>query len=98
MRAIGPGIGLWCADEGPQSHMGVDTRRRGLPATRSPPPSQSRAGRHDYDRHKSRSVCERYNIVSAGDLAEAARKLDDVAAGTVTSKTAKLAKAMVLSS
>ncbi len=28
--------------------------------------------------HKTRSVFERYNIVSGGDLAEAAKKLDQV--------------------
>jgi integrase len=34
--------------------------------------------------HKTRAVFERYNIVSHGDLTEAARKLDEFAAGTIT--------------
>jgi integrase len=33
--------------------------------------------------HKTRSVFERYNIVSEGDLAAAARRLNEIATGTV---------------
>jgi hypothetical protein len=40
--------------------------------------------------HKTRSVSERYNIVSVGDLRDAARKLD--AAGLVTTTTSQKAR------
>jgi hypothetical protein len=39
--------------------------------------------------HKTRSVFERYNIVSDGDLRDAARRLDQVALTPVT--TGKIA-------
>ena len=34
--------------------------------------------------HKTRAVFERYNIVSAGDLRDAARRLDTYAAGAAS--------------
>jgi hypothetical protein len=40
--------------------------------------------------HKTRSVFERYNVVSAGDLREAARHLD-AAVGTVSGQSSKIA-------
>ena len=35
--------------------------------------------------HKTRAVFERYNIVNAGDLREAAQRLDRFAAGSASS-------------
>ncbi len=38
--------------------------------------------------HKTRDVCERYNIVSVGNLEEAARRVDErIAARTATNLT-----------
>jgi hypothetical protein len=39
--------------------------------------------------HKTRSVFERYNTVSVGDLREAARRLD-IATGTSSGQSSKL--------
>ena len=39
--------------------------------------------------HKTRSVFERYNIVSVGDFREAARRLD-IATGTIQGQSKKI--------